>query len=197
MSQDDSFPDFIKRIRGGDPEAAVELVRRFEPFIRREARMRLRNPRLTRLFDSVDVCQSVLASFFVRAALGDFDLEKPANLVKLLAGMVCKKVAFQVRKQQALKRDMRQMVELPGEALDAIAAGASPSRVAAGKELLREFRERLTDEERQLADLRAEGHAWEEIAAQLGGNAKARCKQLGRAMQRISQQLKLDEADDV
>ena len=58
------------------------------------------------------------------------------------------------------------------------AAAPSPSRLVAGRELLDEFRRRLTVEERQLADLRAQGYEWAEIAGRLGGTPGARSKQL-------------------
>src|SRR5260370_4819279 len=79
-----SFFEFIKRVRAGDEQAATELVRQYETEIRREVRLRLRDGRLRRGFDSVDICQSVLASFFVRAALGQYELEEPQQLIKLL-----------------------------------------------------------------------------------------------------------------
>ena len=40
-------------------------------------RIHLRDVRLRRVLDSTDICQSVLASFFVRAALGQYDLDTP------------------------------------------------------------------------------------------------------------------------
>src|SRR5271170_4076204 len=91
------YPEFIRRIREGDEQAAEELVRRYEPEIRLEVRgwLRLRNPGLRRVFDSMDICQSVLASFFARAAVGDFDLDEPPQLIRLLVGMARKKVAEQ------------------------------------------------------------------------------------------------------
>ena len=66
---DSVFTDFIRRIRAGDNTAAAELVRRYEPFIRRAVRVQLDGRRLCRLLDSTDVCQSVLASFFLRNRL--------------------------------------------------------------------------------------------------------------------------------
>jgi DNA-binding CsgD family transcriptional regulator len=66
--------------------------------------------------------------------------------------------------------------------------------VAAGRELLSAFRQRLTEEERQLADLRGQGYDWAEIAARVGGTPQARRKQLTRAADRVAQQLGLDEA---
>jgi hypothetical protein len=64
MSDETPFPELIERVRGGDGDAATELVQRYEPAIRRVVRLRLTDPRLRRAFDSMDVCQSVLASFW-------------------------------------------------------------------------------------------------------------------------------------
>ncbi len=54
--------------------------------------MRLTDPSLYRLLDSMDVCQSVLLSFFVRAAAGQYDLEQPQELLKLLVVMAWNKL---------------------------------------------------------------------------------------------------------
>jgi hypothetical protein len=56
---DSGFSDFIRRVRRGDERAAEELVERYGPAIRRVVRVRLRDPRLQRLMDSGDICQSV------------------------------------------------------------------------------------------------------------------------------------------
>src|SRR5262249_7307378 len=63
-----TFADFVGRIRDGDEQAAADLVRRYEPIIRVVVRTRLGDRRLRRILDSMDICQSVLASLFVRAA---------------------------------------------------------------------------------------------------------------------------------
>ena len=98
MSEDALFADFLRRIRAGDAQAAAELVQQYERVIRLEVRARLHDPRLRRVLDSMDISQSVLASFFVRAAAGQYDLEGPEQLQGLLIGMVRNKLAFQVRK---------------------------------------------------------------------------------------------------
>jgi hypothetical protein len=46
---ENGFLEFLRRVRAGDPEAAAALVRDYEPVIRREARLRLTDPRLLRL----------------------------------------------------------------------------------------------------------------------------------------------------
>ena len=79
-----NFDELIRRVRAGDEEAATVLVRRYEPAIRRAVRFRLTDARLGTLLDSMDVCQSVLASFFIRAASGPYELETPGQLRRLL-----------------------------------------------------------------------------------------------------------------
>src|SRR5207247_5024880 len=99
MSDDNLFQNLIGRVRAGDQDAATELVRSYEPAIRRAVRFRLKDTRLRQHLDSMDICQSVLASFFVRAALGQFELEESEQLLKLLTTMVRNKVANQVDKR--------------------------------------------------------------------------------------------------
>ena len=95
----EEYTDFIRRIRLGDERAAEELIRRYEPEIRLEIRtmLRLRDPRLRRVFDSMDICQSVMVSFFLLAAVGDFDLDEPSQLIRLLVGMARNRLAEHVR----------------------------------------------------------------------------------------------------
>jgi RNA polymerase sigma-70 factor (ECF subfamily) len=192
MPEATTFQDFIRRIRAGDEEAAVELVRTYEPAIRRAARVRLVDTRLQRIFDSMDISQSVFASFFVRAALGQYDLEKPEQLLKLLVAMSRKKLVDHAREQAAARRDFRR--EEGNQAIQDLAApDDNPGRRVAARELLQEFRGRLADEERQLVDRRARGETWAQIAADLGGTPEARRKELTRALNRIAQELGLDE----
>jgi hypothetical protein len=51
----------------------------------------------------------------------------------------------------------------------------------------------MTEEERQLADLRADGRDWNQIAAQCGGSPEALRKQLARAIDRVSAELGLED----
>ena len=79
MPADPSFEELIRRVGSGDEQAATRLVRDFEPVVRRVVRARLRDGCARREFDSMDVCQSVLAIFFVRVAAGQYDLSRPAD----------------------------------------------------------------------------------------------------------------------
>jgi RNA polymerase sigma-70 factor (ECF subfamily) len=195
MSEKPPTADLISRLRAGDAQAAAELVRQYEPVIRSRIRvwLRMQDARLRRVFDSMDVCQSVLASFFARAASGQYDLEQPEQLLGLLVRMARHKLADQVSRQQARRRDVRRVREAGLPAGDVADSAPSPSECYAGQELLEEFRKRLTAEERQIADRRAAGHDWAAIATELGGTADGRRMQLARALDRVSAQLGLDD----
>jgi RNA polymerase sigma-70 factor (ECF subfamily) len=193
MSDDPSFDDLIQRVRQGDPAAAESLVRRFEPQVRRVVRLRLEHSPLQRHLDSVDVCQSVLASFFVRAALGQYDLDSPEALVRLLTAMARNKLADQARRLQGLPRDPVEGRAGAGDVAAAADAAASPSRVVAGRELLAAVRARLRPDELLLAERRAEGRAWADVGAELGESPEALRKRLERALARVAREVGLEE----
>src|SRR4051812_10171283 len=141
---EESFTDLIARVRGGDERAAADLVRRYEPEIRREVRFLLRDPFLRRSFDSMDVCQSVLSSFFLRAALGEYDLDRPEDLIRLLISMTRNKVVDATRRQRAQPRDPRRSPSLG--AVDLAPNPPPPSQAVEGRGLLAAFRDRLSTE---------------------------------------------------
>src|SRR5262249_9181972 len=74
-------------------------------------------------------------------------------------------------------------------------AGGGRCRPRAGAELLAEVQRRLSAEERQLVELRREGLAWAAIAARLGGSPEALRKQHARALDRVTREVGLDDAD--
>jgi RNA polymerase sigma-70 factor (ECF subfamily) len=191
---DEPFSKLIERVRAGDEQAAEALVRRYEPEVRREVRFLLRDPFLRRTFDSMDICQSVMGSFFMRAALGEYDLGRPEDLIRLLISMTRNKVVDATRRQRAQRRDHRRATSI--EAVDLASVTPGPSQVAEGRELLAVIRGKLSEEERRLADLRANGREWGDIATEVGGTAEARRKQLTRAISRVSRELGLDDTTD-
>jgi len=72
-----------------------------------------------------------------------------------------------------------------------------PSRELAARDLLDAVRHRLTAEERQLAEQRARGRDWVQIANDRGESAEALRKRLRRAADRVARELGLDDdADD-
>jgi RNA polymerase sigma factor (sigma-70 family) len=188
VPEDDAFLDLIRRVLAGDQRAAAELVRHYEPEIRRAVRLRLGDSRLNRMLDSLDVCQSVLGRFLVGAAAGEFDLDRPDQLLRLLVRMARNKVIDHAKKKA------NRPVGLSDSVLAECADGRAetPSVVVGGRELLAEVRRRMTDEERLLADLRAQGRDWSEIARELNGSAEALRKKLTRAVGRVAGELGIE-----
>ena len=194
MCEAPAFEELIRRVRAWDQEAAAELVRRYEPAIRRAVRVRLANARLGNLLDSMDICQSVLRSFFVRAASSQYDLETPEQVLKLLTAMARNKLASQARRQHTQRRDNRRASAIGDEGSRLVAPGDSPSTVIVVRDLQEEVRRRLAPDEWQLLELRNQGCDWATIAAQLGGGAEALRRKLSRALDRVAEQLGLDDA---
>jgi RNA polymerase sigma factor (sigma-70 family) len=190
-----AFDELMSRVQAGHPDAAAELVRHFEPDIRLEVRVRLRvqDRRVRWMLESLDVTQSVLASFFAGVAAGRFAPQNPQQLLGLLVTMARNKLLSKVRDQRRQRRDARRGQSFDAAMHDVAALTERPSQVVAKQELIGEFHKRLSGEERRIADLRWDGQPWTAIAAELGGTAEGRRKQLERALARIARELHLDD----
>jgi RNA polymerase sigma-70 factor (ECF subfamily) len=184
-----SFPIFLSAVRSGDPAAAVEFVRRYEPYLRQVIRLRLTDERLRRVFDSSDICQSVLANFFAGAAAGQFDVAGPDALRGLLARMAINKLLDKVRHEQ------HHGGGLP-DGWDPPAADPSPSQLLQRDDLAAALRARLTERERRLFDERAAGRTWPDIAADTGEEPDALRMHLARAVARVQKEFQPEGSSD-
>jgi RNA polymerase sigma-70 factor (ECF subfamily) len=191
---DSQFQELIRRVRDRDDSAAAELVRHYEGAIRRVIRIHLRDVRLRKVLDSMDICQSVLATFFVRTALGEYELDSPEQLMRLLISIARNKLTNQAHRLRAQKRDVRREAAIaPGDSERILDPASDPSEQASVKEILQKVRTRLKEEELYLADQRALGRPWKELAEELGGTDVALRKKLTRAVGRVMAELGLDE----
>jgi RNA polymerase sigma factor (sigma-70 family) len=197
MPESDQFQELIRRVRDRDQDAAHELAKRYEGAIRRVVRIHLRDPRMRRVLDSMDVCQSVLASFFVRTALGQYEIESPDQLINLLTTITRNKLTNQFHKMRTQRRDVRRNLEENEDGFDFLDRASDPSEQASARELLEKVRNQLEPQERYLAEQRALGRTWPELATELGGTDVALRKKLTRALNRIMVELGIDEEADV
>lgn len=170
MNSEPDFKHLIAKVFAGDAEAAAELVRKYEPEIRRVIRFRLNDPRMRRILDTADICQSVFARFFFRAGMGQFDLNSPADLIRLLSVMATNRLIDQHRREQTKKRSadayrevVKQKYEVQVNSVD-----DSPAAAAEYNELLAEVRSRLSSQSLDVSDRRLAGKSWTEIAVELG-----------------------------
>jgi RNA polymerase sigma factor (sigma-70 family) len=192
MSGENSFDELVRQVRAGDSAAAEEIVRRYEMAIRVAVRTRLSDPALRRQFDSMDICQSVLASFFLRAAAGQYDLHDPPQLVALLTKMAQNKLAMHARSEYRQRRDVRRAAPLDDALAEQPHKSPQPPEQVADRDLLQRAFQLMDPQVRQIADSRAEGAEWTDIATKLGGTPEARRKQFRRAMNHIAQTLEID-----
>lgn len=193
MFEHGDFRQLVRLVRAGDAAAAADLVRLYEPAIRRTVRIRLRGGRLGRVLDSQDICQSVLLSFFTRAALGQYELDTPNQLLRLLTAMARYKLSNATAHEQAQCRDLRRVEAGDIGDRQLPAPDGNPCGQAALAELVAKFRDRLSAEELQLVELRREGRGWTAVAAALGGSAEALRKKLARILNRVARELGLEE----
>ncbi|MEI8022386.1 MAG: sigma-70 family RNA polymerase sigma factor [Schlesneria sp.] len=196
MDGSNDFAEFIRRIRSGDETAVRELIQQYEQELRIIARGRINNSRLRSLFDSSDVCQSILANFLARVAIGQFDLESPQDLLNLLATMVRNKIKDYTRGQNRQRRDSHRLYQQNIDDLDLAGTDETPSVFVANKEFLEKFFDHLTKEERQIADMRRDGQTWEQISAGLGEPSEALRRRFSRALDRVSSELGLSSLRD-
>lgn len=183
MESSEQFRSLICRARAGDEEAATALIREYEPALRRQVRLMLTDPWMKQVLGVSDLLQSVLGNFFVRLVAGQFDLEQPQQLARLLETMALNRMRNHVRAERPSRR---RSTSFSGVDLE------TPSRIVANRELFARIRAGLTEEERQLADLRAAGKTWLEIASATGESAEALRKRYSRALDRVADEFDSD-----
>jgi DNA-directed RNA polymerase specialized sigma24 family protein len=88
------------------------------------------------MLDSMDITQSVLASFFAGVAVGQFAPQHPQQLLALLVTMARNKLLTHVRHQRRQRRDARRKESFDAAVHDVAGGGESPSQIVASRELL-------------------------------------------------------------
>jgi len=96
-----------------------------------------------------------------------------------------------VSKQKAARRDYRRQEKGLVEEAELLDHRPAASDVVANQELLEKVFERLSPDERHLAEERALGRSWEELASELGAKPDSLRKRLTRALDRVAVDLSL------
>lgn len=188
MLNEAEFQELLEKVRAGDEEAATILVDCFEPLLHRQARLHLTDPLLREVVDSLDICQSVMRNFFARVTEGEFHLEHPNQLIRLLAVMAKNKVINHAR--SGWRRQKSGTNNLDSQSLDQLSyLDFEPSRHAAARELIRLAEQSLSEEEQKVVELRFAGWTWTEIAEQMGGKPDTIRRRHARVIERLSRRL--------
>ncbi len=186
----ETFIQLIDRLQKGDSSAANRLLEDYGPAIRRIARVRLNESMLRRVEESMDVYQSVMANFLMRASSGQFDLETPGQLIALVSTMIRNRVVDKVRFYRTQKRDIQRNINL-ADAVPPSGRGETASVMISRDELVSRFQALLSEEDRLLLHQRSQGRTWQELADQLDATPDQLRKRLARATMAISREVEL------
>lgn len=156
--------ELLGRLKTGDHDAAECIVNRYTKRLIPLVRSQLAQKLQARI-DAEDVVQSALGSFFIRACRGQFTLENPGDLWRLLATVSLNKLRRQTEKGKAAKRSIdREVGQLT------LAADIVPSHedVVAVMELAENAYQSLPRESQEAFRLSLAGASFDEIANTLG-----------------------------
>jgi len=184
----DDFASLLKRAAENDTVAQAQLCQHYESKVRIVARVLL-GPALRSHFDSIDLVQSVHRSLLMGLRDEKFDISTPEKLIALASTIVRRKVA---RKWRRERRQVRLAANsLASESLVQTLSSLSspdgdPAKVAEYNDLLEKFCDQLSDTERQMLEMRLQGHTSAEVAQALGLHAVALRVRWTRLRQRLN-----------
>ncbi len=163
--------DLIDRCRRGDDDAARRLFDAYVDRLIPLAKRRI-SQRLASRIDPEDVIQSVFRTFFARLKDDRFDLATQDDLFRLLVRITVHKTLRSIAHHRAAKRDPN--LELPhGEASQdqlfrLLADEPTPEAAVTFLDQLEHFMSQLRPDDREILEMRLQGHSTEEIAEKLG-----------------------------
>jgi RNA polymerase sigma-70 factor, ECF subfamily len=181
-SSDDQ--SLLRKVRIGDQEAARQLYERYGEQLIALARRRI-SQRFSRRVDPEDIVQSVFRTFFGRAKAGEFVLEGPDDLCRLLARITVHKTLRQIAFHHMGKRDVTKEatggVEGHERLNELLARDPTPEASSLFVDQLRHFLMNLRPQEQQIVDLRMQEYTAAEIAQKLNVSERT----IRRLMERI------------
>jgi len=181
MPTSEDFPNLLARVRQGDEAAVAELVRRYEPEVRRVAHARL-GTALRPYLDSMDLVQSIHRSLLVGLRQNRFDFATPENLIALAVTMVRRKVA---RLWRRLQVGPQRAANVESLLLQIGSASDDPAQAAQYQDQVRRVLDGLPDLDRRLIELRLQGCSTAEAAAQVGVDSAVLRVRLQRLRERF------------
>jgi RNA polymerase sigma-70 factor (ECF subfamily) len=168
----DSFPEFLGRLRAGDSSAHRELFLRFTRQLVALARRRF-GPPLEHKVDPEDVVQSAYKSFFARYGEGNLELDGWNSLWGLLTLITLRKCNERVAYYRAACRDAAREAPPGAEAeggpwLAALSREPTPVEAALLDEAVEQLLAGLDEHERRIVEMSLQGWTTQEISKELG-----------------------------
>ena len=187
------FAALLSQARQGDAASIKLLVDRYENIIRRAARALL-GSQMRPFLDSLDIVQSVHRSLLIGLRRDKFDINSPGNLIALALTLVRRKVARHWRKLQHQPRvaagtgsdSALDLDHLPGPNVDTVTD-------VAFNEQVQRFLNNLEPLDRELVELRLQGHSTADVARKLNLDSRFLRVRLGRLRKRLREQGLIEE----
>jgi RNA polymerase sigma-70 factor (ECF subfamily) len=163
------FAELLERARRNDHDATTALCLQYEPKLRVVARVLL-GPALRPHLDSVDLVQSVHRAVIVGLNDDKFDLSTPEQLIALALGIVRRKVARhwrKARRQQRLSTGATGIDPLPLLLQNLGSDETDPAVAIQSRDQIEVLCQQLSETEREMLQMRADGYSTAEIAERL------------------------------
>ena len=182
------FAQLMERVRAGDPRAAQEVFDRYSEPIRRVVRRYL-HQRLRTQYDSIDILQTVWASFF-QVPPERYTFETPEALISFLSQLAYNKVVDVFRRRLMTgKHNVNRQVSLhePARELDNIlpVRQPTPSQLAIAEEHWERIIQGQPPRVRQVLEMLRVGHTQREVADRFGLHPKTIQRLLEKLLTRV------------
>jgi RNA polymerase sigma-70 factor (ECF subfamily) len=181
----------MERLRTPDDrdEAARQVFQRYAHRLIGLARTRL-DALTRRQVSPEDVVQSVLRSFFLRQAGGQYNLANWDSLWSMLVVITLRKCIRKIKYTRAGIRDVRREVPAPEVeegtiAWEAMSDDPTPEAAVTLAETVEEIMARLDDRERQMLTLTLQGYSPQEISPQVGRTERTVHRLLAKVRSRL------------
>ena len=194
MDSDNSFLEFLERLKQGDDDAAAEVFQLYANRLIGLAYNRL-DSRIQQKVDPEDVMLSAFKSFFRRQKDGAFELTGWDSLWALLVGITVRKCGRQIATFRSAKRDINRELtprddDAPG--FEASASEPTPQEAAMLVEMLEGLMQDLSPRDRTILAMRLDGYNILEIAEKVDRTERT----VSRTLRRVREQLEQIDSED-
>jgi RNA polymerase sigma-70 factor (ECF subfamily) len=183
----------LQQIRQGSQDAATQLYHRYVERLRALAEAKC-SANLARRLDAEDIVQSVFRLFFQGVRQGFYDVPAGEDLWKLLLVMALNKIRAKGAYHKAAKRDVRLTASV--DTSDA----SLENHVKHGHEgeafmqvVVKEALEHLDPRQREMVELRVQGHDISEIADKTGRSKRTVERNLQEVRNKLRNMLLQDQ----
>lgn len=190
----DDWRCLIEGLRTGDEQVAREFWEEYGPLLHRIAERHLPAV-LRRRVAAEDVVQSALRTFLRRVQDGQFQMEDPDGLWRLLSAITLNKLRWQTRFHFRRKRGLdREQALTPApdqerEAFQPADPGPTPAEAAEFADQFEQLLGSLDEEERRLVELKLQDCTNDEAAERLGCSERTVRRLLNRVKARLGRAL--------